>query len=87
MQVTKIYKGFGFGLCIFFSLSLLAQERKIEIPLSSNKIESVHIDNRGLLWIGTEEGLNVYNRETVNSFYSNIVDSTSVLNSEIFRVQ
>jgi serine phosphatase RsbU (regulator of sigma subunit)/ligand-binding sensor domain-containing protein len=87
MQVTKIYKGFGFAVCIFFSLSLLAQEKKIELALSSNKIESVHIDNRGLLWVGTEEGLNAYNRETVNSFYSNIVDSTSLLNSEIFRIQ
>lgn len=87
MQATKIYKGFGFAVCIFFSLSILAQEKKIELALISNKIECVHIDTRGLLWLGTEEGLNVYNRETVNSFYSNIVDSTSVLNSEIFRIQ
>jgi serine phosphatase RsbU (regulator of sigma subunit)/ligand-binding sensor domain-containing protein len=87
MQVTKIYKGLTLAVCIFFSLSLLAQERKIELPLSSNKIEAVHIDNRGLIWLGTEEGLNIYNRETVNSFYSNIVDSTSLLNSETFRIQ
>ena len=60
MQVTKIYKGLTLTVCILSSLSLLAQERKIELPLSSNKIECVHIDNRGLLWIGTEEGLNVY---------------------------
>jgi hypothetical protein len=57
MQVTKIYKGLTLAVCIFFSLSLLAQERKIELPLSSNKIECVHIDNRGLIWLGTEEGL------------------------------
>ena len=80
-------KKLSVAICIFFSVSLLAQERKIEIPLSSNKIESVHIDNRGLIWLGTEEGLNVYNRETVNSFYSNIADSTSLLNSEIFRIE
>ncbi len=73
--------------CIFFSLSLFAQERKIDLTLSSNKIESVHIDNRGLIWLGTEEGLNLYNRETVNAFYSNIVDSSSLLNSEIFKIQ
>ena len=79
-------KKLSVAICIFFSVSLLGQERKIEIPLSSNKIESVHIDNRGLIWLGTEEGLNVYNRETVNSFYSNIADSTSLLNSEIFRI-
>ena len=72
MQAIKIYKKLSVAVCIFFSVSLFAQERKIEIPLSSNKIESVHIDNRGLIWLGTEEGLNVYNRETVNSFYSNI---------------
>ena len=75
MQAIKVYKGLTLAGCIFFSLSLLAQERKIELPLISNKIECVHIDNRGLLWIGTEEGLNVYNRESVNSFYSNIIDS------------
>jgi len=80
-------KKLSVAICIFFSVSLLGQERKIEIPLSSNKIESVHIDNRGLIWLGTEEGLNVYNRETVNSFYSNIADSTSLLNSEIFRIE
>ena len=86
MQQIKKYKGL-FAFCIFFSLSLFAQERKIDLTLSSNKIESVHIDNRGLMWLGTEEGLNLYNRETVNSFYSNIVDSTSLLNSEIFKIQ
>ena len=87
MQAIKIYKKLSVAVCIFFSVSLLGQERKIEIPLSSNKIESVHIDSRGLIWLGTEEGLNVYNRETVNSFYSNIADSTSLLNSEIFRIE
>lgn len=87
MQVIKIYKILFVAVCIIFSMSLDAQEKKIEISLSSNKIESVHIDNRGLIWLGTEEGLNVYNRETVNSFYSNIADSTSLLNSEIFRIQ
>ena len=87
MQAIKIYKKLSVAVCIFFSVSLLAQEKKIEIPLSSNKIESVHIDNRGLIWLGTEEGLNVYNREAVNAFYSNIADSTSLLNSEIFRIQ
>ena len=87
MQAIKIYKKLSVAVCIFFSVSLLAQEKKIEIPLSSNKIESVHIDNRGLIWLGTEEGLNVYNREAVNSFYSNIADSTSLLNSEIFRIE
>ena len=87
MQAIKIYKKLSVAVCIFFSVSLFAQERKIEIPLSSNKIESVHIDNRGLIWLGTEEGLNVYNREAVNSFYSNIADSTSLLNSEIFRIE
>ena len=86
MQQTKKYKGL-FSFCIFFSLSLFAQERKIDLALSSNKIESVHIDNRGLIWLGTEEGLNLYNRETVNAFYSNIVDSSSLLNSEIFKIQ
>jgi len=86
MQQIKKYKGL-FAFCIFFSLSLFAQERKIDLTLSSNKIESVHIDNRGLVWLGTEEGLNLYNRETVNSFYSNIVDSTSLLNSEIFKIK
>jgi len=87
MQAIKMNKKLSVAICIFFSVSLLAQERKIEIPLSSNKIESVHIDNRGLIWLGTEEGLNVYNREAVNSFYSNIADSTSLLNSEIFTIQ
>ena len=87
MQEIKIYKIFSLAVCIFFSISLQAQERKIELSLSSNKIESVHIDNRGLIWLGTEEGLNLYNRETVSSFYANISDSNSLLNSEIFKVQ
>ena len=87
MRVIKVFKKLSVAGFVFFSISLLAQEKKIEIPLSSNKIESVHIDNRGLIWLGTEEGLNIYNRETVNSFYSNIIDSTSLLNSEIFKIQ
>ena len=87
MRGIKKYIVLTVAGCIFFLLSLFAQERKIDLTLSSNKIESVHIDNRGLIWLGTEEGLNLYNRETVNFFYSNIVDSTSLLNSEIFKIQ
>ena len=86
MQQTKKCKAL-FAFCIFFSLSLFAQERKIDLTLSSNRVEAIHIDNRGLIWLGTDEGLNLYNRETVNAFYSNIVDSTSLLNSEIFKIQ
>ena len=31
--------------------------------LSSSKIESVYLDHRDNLWVGTENGLNLYNKE------------------------
>lgn len=86
MLVTNIKKVALFAICFFISESLFSQERKLEIPLSSNKIESIQVDNRGLIWFGTEEGLNLFNRETVKTFYSNIIDSNSILNSEIFKI-
>ena len=71
-------------LISFFLFSeISAQIKEIELDLSSKIITDVLQQDSGLLWVGTDEGLNVFFDDEKNVFYSDILDSLSVLNSNI----
>ncbi len=56
--------------------------------LSNNFIKSIYEDHQGLIWIGTEVGLNVYNRLT-NQFTSKFItyrDYPTLENEEMIQV-
>ena len=69
-----------------FSL-MLGQFTKSNIELSSDFVESILIDKRGVEWIGTDEGLNLITHNDNNSFYSNISNKKGLLNSEIYHLE
>ena len=70
-------------ISFFLFTEISAQTKEIELDLSSKIITDVLQQDSGLLWVGTDEGLNVFFDDEKNVFYSNILDSLSVLNSDI----
>ena len=51
--------------------------------LSSNYIESVKSDNLGIIWIGTNEGLNALIDGRIYQYQSDLSDPASLLNTQI----
>lgn len=47
-----------------YEISLATDNHNKKLPISDNKIHSLASDDFGRLWIGTENGLNIYNPET-----------------------
>ncbi|RYY36063.1 MAG: sensor histidine kinase [Sphingobacteriaceae bacterium] len=56
--------------------------------LTSNKITKIAADHKGRVWVGTLNGLNLYNAETdgFRTFQHNSADKTSISNNGIFDV-
>lgn len=68
--------------CSFVS----GQIKSVELALSNNNVNTVLKASNGLLWVGTQEGLNVFYDNDRNVFFSNIEDSLSILNSDILKL-
>ena len=78
-------------LIVFFYLSLYgahnyAQTKNFDLDLNSKIVKDILQEDSGLIWIGTDEGLNVFYDDEKQVFFSNIQDSLSVLNSDIDRI-
>ena len=71
------------GLLLIASCLVQAQIVQFELPLSSNKVKDVAHQNNGLIWVATDEGLNVFYDNEKYVFYSDIQDSLSILNSKV----
>ena len=67
-------------------LELSAQVKSLNYNLSSDRVEDLIIQNNGLTWIGTDEGLNVFYDNEKQVYYSSIEDSLSLLNSKINKL-
>ena len=72
---------------ILFPLIIFGQFKKSEINLSSDFVESILIDQRGIKWIGTDEGLNLITHSNTYPFYSNISNKKGILNSEVHKIK
>ena len=70
-------------LTIIICFSVKAQTVDFELSLSSNNVSDIAQQDNGLVWVATDEGLNVFYDNESYVFYSNIQDSLSVLNSKI----
>mgnify|MGYP001233255112 CR=1 FL=1 len=75
------------GFLIFLPLFTFGQLEKTNFDLSSEFIESIQVDNRGIVWIGTDEGLNLITHSNAYRFYSNISNKKGILNSEVHRIE
>lgn len=53
------------------------------IGLSSNVINTVTQDSSGLIWVGTQKGLNSYNGYSIKTYFHNNSDSSSLAESDI----
>ena len=66
---------------VLFNLNLFGQFSPSNFELSSNYVESFLKDSRGIMWIGTDEGLNLITPSDNFVFYSNISNKKGLLNS------
>ena len=76
-----------FSFFILFPLIVFGQFKKSDIGLSSDFVESILIDQRGIKWIGTDEGLNLITHSNIYPFYSNISNKKGILNSEVHKIK
>ena len=95
LDAAKICLSFSFLFFSAFFNSLSAQlfglphqERyTISSGLSNNSITDIQQDANGNLWIGTADGLNVYDGYTFASFHPDQSDSSSISDSFISALE
>ena len=54
--------------------------------LSQFSVNSLYIDERGIIWIGTREGLNSYNGNDIRTFKLNKNDANSLSSNTVLRI-
>ena len=54
--------------------------------LSQFSVNSLYIDEQGIIWIGTREGLNSYNGNDIRSFKLNKNDTNSLFSNTVLRI-
>ena len=57
-----------------------------EDGLSNNTVHCVYQDSRGFLWVGTDDGLNLYNGYEFTIFKLNAQDTNSLSSNSVFRI-
>ena len=60
--------------------------KQLDILLSNQHVNDVIKSEDGLLWVATQEGLNLFYDDEIKVFFSNIEDSLSILNSDISKL-
>ncbi|TYP98192.1 signal transduction histidine kinase [Tenacibaculum adriaticum] len=66
----------GTGLYKFDGIDYISYKHRLQdtTSLSSSRIECSYLDSKNRLWVGTENGLNLYNRE-LDQFLRIVIDS------------
>lgn len=57
-----------------------------EKGLSQSTVNCVMIDHKGLMWIGTASGLNLFDMHEIKSYYQNVNDPNSLPGNHIFFI-
>lgn len=55
--------------------------------LSQSKVQSVLNDHRGYLWIGTEAGLNCYDRDHLKQYLHQPGDEKTLPSNNVFKIK
>jgi len=76
-----------FSITHLFSQELRFRHLSIEDGLSQNTINCLYQDHYGIIWIGTEDGLNRYDGYQFKVFTHNPLDSTSLSHSWIWDIK
>lgn len=82
-----------FIICIFLTGCIYAKKQdvffnslKIEDGLSHHAVSCIYQDERGFIWIGTREGLNVYNGQNVTTYKAEENNMNSLLYNSIQKI-
>jgi signal transduction histidine kinase/ligand-binding sensor domain-containing protein len=70
------------GQCVQLTFSHLTNQQ----GLSQNTIQTIVQDHNGLVWLGTQSGLNVYDGYEIVTFFKDARDSTSLSNNLVENV-
>ena len=79
-------------VCLFSSLRSVAGEDEshylitTDDGLSNSSVNCIYQDSRGLLWMGTWDGLNVYDGGSFKTYRSNPLDDNSLLDNIVREV-
>jgi len=92
--IKKTILFIGLLIGIFFGKILFAQNKTIvfehytvENGLSQSTTNCLFQDSRGYIWIGTQDGLNLFNGKKFTIFYNNALDKNTLSNKWIYDVQ
>ncbi|MCB9360458.1 MAG: HD domain-containing protein [Flavobacteriales bacterium] len=84
---------FSVSVCFLLAFICSAQQTNIKFShlslkdgLSQSEVLTILQDDKGLMWFGTQDGLNQYNGFEFKVFSSDITDSTTISNSFIHQV-
>ena len=69
-----------------FAQSYLLSSLPVEKELSSHQITSIFQDGKGFIWIGTEDGPNLYNANSIKIFKHDVKNKNSLLNNYIENI-
>ena len=69
-----------------FAQSYLLSSLPIEKDLSSRQITSIFQDSKGFIWIGTQDGLNLYNANSIKIFKHDVKNKNSIANNYIQNI-
>lgn len=62
------------------------QQITIEKGLSQSTVNSILIDHKGLMWIGTSSGLNSFDRHEMKSYYQNPYNPNTLPGNRVFFI-
>jgi ligand-binding sensor domain-containing protein len=92
MTAGKLFKIF-FVSCLSLlvihcspSQSFLLSSLPVEKDLSSRQVTSIFQDSKGFIWIGTQDGLNLYNANSVKIFKHDVKNKNSILDNHIQNI-
>src|SRR5690242_11888576 len=92
MIATKIWKIIFFIPSFFLLIlngsaqSYILSPLAVEKNLSSQQITCIFQDSRGFIWIGTEDGLNFYNANSIKIFKHDVKNKNSILDNTIQNI-
>ncbi|MFI5185565.1 MAG: two-component regulator propeller domain-containing protein [Chitinophagales bacterium] len=83
--ITAFYFSFLFSQQSF-PQSYLLSSLPVEKDLSSRQVTSIFQDSKGFMWIGTEDGLNLYNANSVKIFKHDVKNKNSILDNDVQNI-
>lgn len=90
MRLPRLYTALALLCCSLFAAAREPAPRFRRIGaaqgLSSSHVQTLHQDARGFLWIGTDNGLNLYDGNSFTVFRFNRHDTTSICGDNIVSI-